>query len=90
MSVGHADGSAAMKRTCASPLSTWRTNGNVSPPKFDAAADAADHDVGLLAGHLHLGDRLLPDHGLVKQHVVQDRTERVVGVLTRRRDLDGL
>ncbi len=36
------------------------------PGEVRAAADAADHDVGLLARHLHLGDRLLADHGLVQ------------------------
>ena len=36
------------------------------PGEVRAAADAADDHVGLLAGHLHLLDRLLPDHGLVQ------------------------
>jgi hypothetical protein len=55
-----------------------------------AAADAADDDVGLLAGQLHLGDRLLADDRLVQQDVVEHRPERVVGVRILRGDLDGL
>ena len=35
MSVGQAAGSAARKRVFASPRSTRRTNGNVSPAKFE-------------------------------------------------------
>ena len=49
------------------------------------AAGAADDDVGVVVGHLHLRDRFLADDRLVQQHVVQHRTERVVGVRRRRR-----
>ena len=65
-------------------------NGNVRPGEVRAAADAADHDVGVLARHLHLRRGLLPDHGLVQAHVVEHRAQRVVGVLALRGDLDGL
>ena len=54
------------------------------------AAHAADHDVGLLAGHLHLLLCFLPNDRLVQQHVVEDRSERVVRVLVRGGDLDRL
>ena len=46
-----------------------------------AAAEAADHHVRLGAGHLHLCDRLLPDDGLVQDHVVQHAAQAVAGVL---------
>ena len=55
-----------------------------------AAAGTADHHVGPGAGHLHLLHRLQADDGLVQQHVVQHRAERVLGVLALHRDLDGL
>ena len=64
--------------SCASPRSTRRRNGNVSPPKFEPPPTQPIDDVGLLAGHLHLRDRLLADHRLVQQHVVEHRAERVV------------
>ena len=54
------------------------------------AADAPHDHVGVLAGLLHLRDRLLADHGLVQQHVVQHRSERVVGALVAGRHLDRL
>jgi hypothetical protein len=60
------------------------------PAEVRAAADARDHGVGLLAGHLHLGERLLPDHRLVQQDVVEDGPERVVRVRSLGRDLDRL
>ena len=66
-----------------------REAGEVRPP-----AHAPDHDIRLLARHRHLGERLLPDHGLVHAHVVEHRAERVVGVgiagrhLHRLRDRD--
>ena len=60
------------------------------PGEVGPAADAADDDVGRLARHLHLGDRLLADHGLVQQHVVEHAAERVVGVGILRGDLDRL
>jgi hypothetical protein len=48
-----------------------------------AAAGAADDDVGIIAGHLELGHRLLANDGLVQQHVIKDAAEGVfrVGVL---------
>src|SRR5512133_2058972 len=55
-----------------------------------AAADAADDDVGEGARELHLSKRLLTDHGLVQEHVVEDAPERVGGVLAGGRVLDGL
>jgi hypothetical protein len=83
-------GSAATNRVFARPASVSRRNGKHRPPKFEPAADAADHDVGLLAGHLHLRDRLLADDGLVQADVREHRAERVVGLRVARGDLDGL
>ncbi len=42
-----------------------------------AAAGAADDDVGIVARHLELLDRFLADDGLVQQHVVEHRAERI-------------
>jgi hypothetical protein len=55
-----------------------------------AAADAADHGVRILAGHLHLDHRLLADHRLVEEDVIQHRAKRVVRLLVASRDLDRL
>ena len=60
------------------------------PGEVRAAADAAHDDVGVLAGELELGDRLLADHGLVQADVVEHRAERVVGVLGAGGNLDRL
>src|SRR5829696_4488497 len=60
------------------------------PGEVRAAAHAADHDVRERAGELHLRDRLLPDHRLVEEHVVEDAAERVRGVVALRRVLDRL
>ena len=54
------------------------------------ATGAADHDVGVVVGHLHLRDRFLADDRLVQQHVIQDRPERVVGVAGAGGDFDCL
>ena len=54
-----------------------------------AAADAADDHVGHPdAGELELGDRLLADHGLVQEDVVEHGAQRVVarGILCRHLD----
>ena len=51
-------------------------------------ADAAYDDVGILAGHLHLLLRLEADHGLVKQYMVDDGAQRVLGILMCRGILD--
>src|SRR6478609_3840092 len=59
------------------------------PREVRAAADAADDDVRERAGHLHLRDRLLPDHRLVQEHVVEDAAERVRRVVALRRVLHG-
>ena len=67
-----------------------RRNGKAMPPKFEPPPTQPDHDVGVLAGHLHLGERLLPDHRLVQQHVVEHRAQRVVGVRILGGDLDRL
>ena len=53
-----------------------------------AAAGAADHDVGISVGHLHLLDRLEADDGLVHEHVVEHAAERIFGVGVLGRDLD--
>ena len=56
-----------------------------------AAARAADDDVGILARHLHLLERLEADDGLVHQHVAEHRAEAVLlRAAARRRHLDGL
>ena len=60
------------------------------PGEVRAAAGAPDDDVGRLAGHAHLLDRLLPDDRLVEQDVVEHGAERVLGVVTSRRILDRL
>ena len=60
------------------------------PAKLEPPPDAADHDVRVGAGERHLLLRLLPDHGLVQQHVVQDRAERVLRVVAGRCILHGL
>ena len=73
-----------------SPRSVPRMNGKHEAGEVRAAADAADDDVRERVRELELGDRLLADHGLVQQHVVEHRAERVVGVLVLRRDLDRL
>ena len=55
-----------------------------------AAAGAADQHVGVVAGHLELRHRLQADHRLVRQHVVQHRAQRVLGVVVGGGDLDRL
>jgi hypothetical protein len=46
-----------------------------------AAAGAAHHHVGPGVGHLHLLHGFQADDGLVQQHVVQHRAQRVLGVV---------
>ena len=60
------------------------------PGEVRASADAADHHVGPVAGELHLGDRLLPDHRLVQQDVVEHAAQRVVRPVVLGGDLDRL
>ena len=60
------------------------------PGEVRATAGAADDDVGRLAGHPHLLDRLLADDGLMEEHVVEDRAEGVLRVVAGRRVLDRL
>ena len=80
VSVGHDDGSTATSRTSASG-----TNGSAMPPRFEPPPQHADHDVGpRLARERELLLRLEPDDGLVQQHVVEHRAERVVRVVARR------
>ena len=55
-----------------------------------AAAGAADDDVGIVIGHVHLRDGFLADDGLVQQHVIEHRTERVIGVVSAAGDLHRL
>ena len=55
-----------------------------------AAAGRADHDVRVVVGQRELGDRLLTDHGLVQQHVVEHAAARVVDVRVAARDLQRL
>ena len=44
--------------------------------------------VGIVAGHLQLQHRFLADDGLVQQHVVEHRAQRVLGVVVGGGDLD--
>ena len=60
------------------------------PGEVRAATDAADDDVGEGAGLFHLRDRLLADHRLMQEHVIEHAAERVRGVVALRRVLDGL
>jgi hypothetical protein len=55
-----------------------------------AAAGAADDHVGVVAGHLQLQHGLLADDGLVQQHVVEHRAQRVLGVVVPGRHLHRL
>ena len=55
-----------------------------------AAAGAADDHIGVVAGHLHLQHGFLADDGLVHQHMVEHRAQRVLGVVMGRGDLDRL
>ena len=55
-----------------------------------AAAGAAHDHVGHLLGHLQLQQRLLADHRLVQQHVVEHAAQRVAGVVAPQRRLDRL
>ncbi len=64
--------------------------GKAMPAKLLAAAGAADDDVGIVAGIAKLLHRLLADHGLVQQHVVEHRAERVFGVVALGGHLDRL
>ena len=60
------------------------------PAKLEPAARAADHDVRVVARHLQLLDRFLPDDGLVQHDVVQHRTEGIFHGRVFGGDLDGL
>ena len=64
--------------------------GEDEPGEVRAAADAADDHVGPRAGHLELRDRLLPDHRLVEQDVVEHGAQRVVARRVLRGHLDRL
>ena len=55
-----------------------------------AAAGAADDDVRVGVGRLHLLDRLLADHRLVQQDVIEHAAQRVFGVVALGGDLDRL
>ena len=65
-------------------------NGNASPAKFEPPPTQPTTTSGNAARELHLGDRLLPDHGLVEQHVVEHAAERVGGVVAAGGVLDRL
>ena len=60
------------------------------PGEVGATSDAADDHVRVGVRELELLHRLLPDHGLVQEHVVEHGAERVVGVLALRRHFHGL
>ena len=55
-----------------------------------ATAERRDDDVGHLARLLHLLDRLLTHHRLVREHVIEHAAEGVLRVFVGRRTLDGL
>src|SRR5271167_1608252 len=55
-----------------------------------SATGAADNDVGIVAGHLELRDRLLADDGLVQQYMVEDAAEGILGVGMLGGDFDRL
>ena len=84
---GRLGGQKARFRVAAQDIADER---EAQPGEVGTAADAADHDVRLIARHRHLGRRLLPDHSLMQAHVIEDRAERIVRVLPLRRNLDGL
>ena len=90
MSDGHEAGSTARIVGSMVPASFSRRNGKREAGEVRAAAGAADDDVGHLAGHLELQQRLLADDGLVQQHVVEHRAQCVAGVVGLRGDLDSL
>ncbi len=82
VSVGHAVGSTATaRRFLARELVAKKREGDTA--KVRTAADAADDDIGIVAGFLHLILRLEPNHGLVQQHVVENTPKRVFGIVTR-------
>ncbi len=62
-----------------------RDAGEVRP-----AAGATDHDVRIIVGHFHLRDGFLTDDRLVKQYVIQHRSEGVLRVVAAGRDLHRL
>jgi hypothetical protein len=64
--------------------------GEGDPGEVRPAADAADDHVGVLAGQFHLPQGLLPDHGLVKEDVVEHAPQRVLRVFVLHCVLDGL
>ena len=55
-----------------------------------AATDAADDHVGEGTCELHLRQRLLTDHGLVQEHVIEDAPERIGRVVASGCVLDRL
>ena len=81
VSVGQAAGSAATNRVSVPSRRRLPQERIGDAGEVGSAADAADDDVGRLARHLHLRDRLLADHRLVQADVVEHRPERVVRVL---------
>jgi hypothetical protein len=58
------------------------------PGEIRPATGAPDDHVRVIVGHFHLRHRLLPDHGLVQQHVIEHAAERVFRVVALGRDLD--
>ena len=64
--------------------------GEGEPGEVRAPADAPDDDVGKGACKVHLRERLLTDHGLVQEHVVEDASERVGSVVSSSCVLDSL
>jgi hypothetical protein len=77
--VGQAAGSTAMMRVFLPFLMFSPTNGEGDAREIRSAAH---HVVGVSSRQFHLFDGFLPDDRLVQHDVIEDRTERVVGVIT--------
>ena len=56
------------------------------PGEVRSPTRRTDDDVRVVAGHLKLEQRLLPDDGLVQQHVVEHAAQAVLHVVVRRGD----
>jgi hypothetical protein len=79
--LGQAAGSTATMRRLRPAAQLLADEGEGDAGEVAAAAGAADDHVGVVAGHFQLQHGLLADDGLVHQHVVQHRAQRVLGVV---------
>ena len=69
-----------MRRFFFLPLNLVLHKGQEHAAEVGAAADAADDDIRVESGHLHLLHGFQSDDGLVQQDMVQHAAQRVVGV----------